>query len=285
MIAVLLMALLAFAAVLATRRREALVLRLEPVRGTWTAIGACTAVAVASAAILLVGPGSSAARAIHFLVIYALLGCVVPWGYTLLVERGSPADLGLRRPGWRRALAINAGMGMLLGLGIVFGPDLEGVSARDLAAASFTLLVGGLFELYLYYGFTHLRLERAFGPIPAILGTAALYSLWHVGTELPLHDGPWRGLLFLFVVGVLYQSIFSLTRHLLSIWPFFFLAGALTDFLRLGLPDRVTHNLGWAAAGWILMLGIPLALCAVDRAGISSGGRRSTSPPRRAAAG
>jgi hypothetical protein len=282
---VLLMAVLAFAVVLATRRRDALVLRCAPDRHTWAAIGTCAAVAVASAAILLVGPGSSAARAIHFLVIYAVLGSAVPWGYTLLVERGSPADLGLRRQGWLRALSINLGLGMLLGFGILFGPDLEKVSARDLAAASFTLLVGGLFELYLYFGFTHLRLERAFGPIPAIFGTAALYSLWHIGTELPLHDDPWRGLLFLFVVGVLYQSIFSLTRHLLSIWPFFFLAGVLTDFLRLGLPDRVTSNLGWAAAGWILMLGIPLALYAVHRAGFSSRGRKSTSPPRTTAAG
>jgi membrane protease YdiL (CAAX protease family) len=262
---VLMMALVAVAAVLAVRRREALALRWRPVRSTWVAIGACLAVAAASASILLVGPGSAAGSAIHYLGIYALLGCAVPWGYVLGVERGSQRDLGLRREGWQVALAINLGMGLLLGLGIVFGADLATVSTRDLAAASFTLLVGGLFELYLYYGFTHLRLERAFGPLPAILGTAALYSLWHIGTELPLHQDPWRGLGFLFVVGVLYQSVFSLTRNLLSIWPFFFLAGVLTDFLRLGLPERVTGNLGWAAAGWILMLGIPAAFLAARR--------------------
>jgi membrane protease YdiL (CAAX protease family) len=284
---VLVMALLGFAAVLATRRRDALVVRFTPDRHTWTAIATCAAVAAASASILLVGPGSSAARAIHVLVIYALLGCAVPWGYTLFVEGGSPADLGLRRQGSMPALAINLAMGALLGLGIVFGPDLDRVSARDLAAASFTLLVGGLFELYLYYGFTHLRLERAFGPIPAIFGTAALYSLWHIGTELPLHDDPWRGLLFLFVVGVLYQSIFSLTRRLISIWPFFFLAGVLTDFLRLGLPDRVTRHLEWAVAGWILMLGIPAVLYAFCRRTINrrSAGRRSASRSERGAAG
>jgi membrane protease YdiL (CAAX protease family) len=285
MTAVLLMALLAFAAVLATRRRDGLVFRCAPDRHTWVAIATCAAVAAVSASILAVGPGSIAARAIHFVVIYALLGGAVPWAYTLLVERGTPADLGLRRRGWARALAINVGLGLLLALGIVFGPDLGGVSARDLVAASFTLLVGGLFELYLYYGFTHLRLERAFGPIPAIFGTAALYSLWHIGTELPMHDDPWRGLLFLFVVGVLYQSVFSLTRHLLSIWPFFFLAGALTDFLRLGLPERVTNNLEWAVVGWILMLGIPLALYAGRSASISRRGRRPTSPTRTTAAG
>ena len=283
MTVVLLMAMVALAVVLAVRRRDALVVRWTPDRHTWAAIATCLLVAAVSASILLVGPASSAARALHFLVIYALLGCAVPWGYTFFVERGSPCDLGLRRQGWPIALAINVGMGLFLGLGIAFGPDLAAVSPRDVAAASFTLLVGGLFELYLYYGFTHLRLEKAFGPIPAILGTAALYSLWHIGTELPLHDDPWRGLAMLFVVGVLYQSVFSLTRNLLSIWPFFFLAGVLTDFLRLGLPERVTRNLGWASVGWVLMLGIPTALWVLSRtqprASRDSASRRS--PGRR----
>jgi membrane protease YdiL (CAAX protease family) len=260
MTAVAVMATLALAAVLALRRGDALAVRWAPDRHTWAAIGTGLAVAATSASILLVGPGSMAARALHFLGIYAVLGCAVPWGYTLFVERGSVRDLGLRREAWARALAINLVLGGVLGLGIVSGPHLARVSGRDLAAASFTLLVGGLFELYLYYGFIHLRLEKAFGPLPAILGSAALYSLWHIGTELPLHDDPWRGLGFLFVVGVMYQAVFSLTHHLLSIWPFFFLAGVLTDFLRLGLPERVTGNLGWAAAGWILMLGIPALL-------------------------
>lgn len=259
------MALVALAVALAAKRREAFAVRFAPNRDSWAAIATCLLVALVSASILLVGPGSVAARFLHFIVIYAVLGCAVPWGWTLFVERGALGDLGLRRQRWTLALAINLGMGAFLGLGIVFGADLSSVTARDLAAASYTLLVGGLFELYLYFGFTHLRLEKAFGTLAAILGTAALYSLWHIGTELPLHQDPWRGLGFLFVVGVLYQSIFSLTRSLLSIWPFFFLAGVLTDFLRLGLPERVTRNLGWATAGWILMLGIPAVLYAISR--------------------
>jgi hypothetical protein len=263
--AVSIMALVALCAVLVVRRREALVLRATPDRSTWVAVATCLAVTAVSASMLALDPDSQWARAIHFLVLYALLGCAVPWSWTLLAERGTARDLGLHRARLMPALCLNLGLGLLLGLGIVFGVDLRAVSVRDLAAASYTLLVGGLFELYLYYGFTHLRLERAFGVLPAIFGTAALYSLWHVGIELPLHDDPRRGLALLFAVGVLYQSVFSLTRNLLSIWPFFFLAGVLTDFLRLGLPERVTHNLGWASAGWILMLSIPLVLLGVSR--------------------
>ena len=94
---VVVMALLGFAAVLAARRRDALVVRFTPDRHTWTAIATCVAVAAASPSILLVGPGSSAARAIHVLVIYALLGCAVPWGYALFVEWR--AGLGRAAPG------------------------------------------------------------------------------------------------------------------------------------------------------------------------------------------
>jgi len=276
MTAVLIMAVLAFATALVVRRRDAFTLRFTPDRHTWAAVGACGAVVAASASLLAIGPGSAAARAVQFLVIYAVLGAVVPWGYVLIVEGGGPADLGLRRDRWRTAVALNLGLGLVLGMGIAFGPDLARASSPDVVAASFTLLVGGLFELYLYYGFTHLRLERAFGPIPAILGTAALYSLWHLGTELPLHQDPLRGLVFLFVVGVLYQSVFSWTRNLLSIWPFFFLSGVLTDFLRLGLPERVTRHPVWATAGWVLMIGIPLGLAGLRRRGVNPPSRGRT---------
>ena len=64
-----------------------------------------------------------------------------------------------------------------------------------------------------YYGFIHLRLRKAFGSLPAIVGTAAVYSLWHVGTELPLHAEPMAALTMLFLVGVMCQSVFAITYN------------------------------------------------------------------------
>ncbi|MDX1382951.1 MAG: hypothetical protein R3190_04855 [Thermoanaerobaculia bacterium] len=254
---VLALALVAFGVALAVRRREALSLAWSPDLGTAAAVATGVLAAALSGSLLLFEEGSFVREAIHWLLIYGLCGATLPWVWTLLVERTGPRGMGLVWRRWRSAVVVNFLLGAFLAIGLAFRADLRSIGFETLARASYTLLVGGLFEVYLYYGFIHLRLERAFGPVPAILGSAALYSLWHLGTELPLHEDPLGGLTFLFVVGVFYQSVFSAARNLLAIWPFFFLGGVLTDFVDLGFPERVTHRLGWATVGWILMLGLP----------------------------
>jgi hypothetical protein len=183
----------------------------------------------------------------------------------LLVERGTPADLGLHTRRWRASLLLS----LLFAAGAlvpVLRADLSRYEPAHLLGAVIHLNVGGLFELFLYYGFLHLRLRDAFGPLPAIIGSAALYSLWHLGTELPLHPEPAGALLMLFVVGLLGHALFATTYNLLVIWPFFFTAGVMNDFiLNLGLPDLIGRELRWPALGWALALGVPLAVLALAR--------------------
>lgn len=102
--------------------------------------------------------------------------------------------------------------------------------------------------------------------LPAILGTAAIYSLWHVGTELPLHTDPWEALAMLLVLGVLAQSLFAVTYNGLVYWPIFFTAGVLHDFVvNLGLPEPVATARFFPALGWILAVGLPLGLWTLAR--------------------
>ncbi len=113
---------------------------------------------------------------------------------------------------------------------------------------------GGLFELFLYYGFIHLRLEKAFGPLPAILLTAAIYVPWHTGTQLPLEADPWAAVVKLLAVGVLYQSVFSLTRNLLVVWPLLHGVGVMIDFaVNIGQVARVGAAWPWALGTLALM--------------------------------
>ncbi|HJL17121.1 MAG TPA: hypothetical protein RMH99_15755 [Sandaracinaceae bacterium LLY-WYZ-13_1] len=114
---------------------------------------------------------------------------------------------------------------------------------------------GGLFELFLYFGFVHLRLERAFGVLPAVVLTAILYVPWHVGTQLPLEPDPLFGAVKLLGVGLFYQSVFSLTRNVLIIWPFFHAVGVMIDFaVNLETLDRPAIELPWALASIAAML-------------------------------
>ena len=237
------------------RRKEALVLRWQPTRHTWVAVGTGILAFALSASLLLFDADSVAAQVIHYGLIYVVCGFAIPWGYTLLVERNSPAAMGLRRERWVTSLILGAVMAGLFSPIMIFEADLGAIDWAAFGKAAFVLTgAGGLFELFLYYGFIHLRLEKAFGTIPAILLTSAIYVLWHVGTQLPLEADPVAALWKLFLVGVMSQSLFSITRNLLVIWPLFHAMGVMIDFtVNIGMVERVSARLPWAVGTVIAM--------------------------------
>ena len=251
-----------FAIALVVRRKEAFQFRWQPTQHTWVAVGAGLLAFGFSALLLLFEPGSLPAQIIHNGLLYVVCGAAIPWGYTILVERGTPAGLGIKRERWVLSLIISviaAGLFMPL---LLFEGDLGAVGWGNVAKASFALTgAGGLFELFLYYGFIHLRLEKAFGTIPAILLTSAIYVLWHVGTQLPLEPDPLYAVWKLFWVGVMSQSLFSLTRNLLVIWPIFHAVGVMLDFaVNIGAVEGIVHEFPWAVGVVVVVAVISVGL-------------------------
>ena len=241
--------------------RKTFALSWAPTRHTWAAISAAALPALLSALALLFEPGSIPFNILLWLFIFGCCGFAIPWGYVLLVERGGPAALGISRHRWLMSVLIS----LLFACGSVFSllrqVDITRFDPGHVLGAAFQLNVGGLFEIFLYCGFLHLRLRDAFGPLPAIVGSAALYSLWHIGTELPLHPDPARALGMLFVIGLLCHALFATTYNVLVIWPLFFTAGVMHDFIvKLGLPASIGTSLGWPLLGWSLAIGVPGAI-------------------------
>lgn len=251
-----------FVIALVVRRKEAFRFRWQPTRHTWAAVGAGLLAFVFSASLLLFEPGSLPAQLIHNGLIYVVCGAAIPWGYTVLVERETPAALGLKRERWVLSLALSLVVAGLFVPILLFEGDLSSVGWGNVAKASFVLTgAGGLFELFLYYGFIHLRLEKAFGTIPAILLTSAIYVLWHVGTQLPLEPDSLYAMWKLFWVGVMSQSLFSMTRNLLVIWPLFHAVGVMLDFaVNIGAVEGMGHNLLWAVVVVVVIAAIGVAL-------------------------
>ena len=193
-------------------------------------------------------------QVIVFILIWAGLGFIWPWGYTLFVERSGPAAMGLTRERWKLSLILNVALGAMLFAQMAAQADLSRIDPIVFSQSALVLLTGNLFELFLFYGFIHLRLEKAFGVIPAIVLTAAVYVLWHVGTQLPLEADPLAAALKLFLVGIMYQSVFSLTRNLLAIWPFFVGGGVLLDFVvNVKAMEHMSRFTPWALATLALM--------------------------------
>ena len=259
---VIVIAAIAFTIALVIRRKEAFALRWQPDRHTLVAIGTGMLAFVFSALLLLFDAESVAARIIHNGLIYIVCGFAIPWGYTLLVERNTPAAMGLTRERWARSLILGLIVAGLMSPIIIFQVDLSAIDWGQMARGAVVLTgAGGLFELFLYYGFIHLRLEKAFGTIPAILATSAIYVLWHVGTQLPLEADPLMACVKLFAVGVMYQSMFSITRNLLTIWPFFHLVGVMIDFVvKLDAVDEILADFPWAVGVMVSMVVIGTVL-------------------------
>jgi len=244
MIFLTLSTILTLGAALIVRRKEALVFRWRPTTSTAVAFGAGLLAFGFSLSLLLFPANNMVKYAIHYGLIYLLCGFFLPWGYTLFVEKAPVKDMGLKKDKWKISLALSIILSLLFSLMIIFRVDWSKINWINFGRASLVLTgAGGLFELFLYFGFIHLRLEKAFGVIPAILGSALIYVLWHAGTQLPLEPDLGAAIFKLFLVGVMYQSIFSLTRNLLVIWPFFHWSGVMIDFaVNLEQIDLVSRS-------------------------------------------
>lgn len=96
------------------------------------------------------------------------------------------------------------------------------ISVKNLYGASY-ILAAGIFEMTFIYGFFRMSFEKAFGIIPAIILTSAFYSLHHAGFQPEF--------VHLFLVGLMYCSVFYITKNMLIIFPFFWGVGALWDVL------------------------------------------------------
>ena len=243
------------AVVIFVRRKEIFEFRWQPDKHTWAAVLTGLLAAGISMALLWLDAGSTAHSVLLYGGIWVLCGVVIPWGYVLLVE-GSPASaLGLRSENFGKSIWISLGLAVFFSLVIIFQADFSAMNLGVVAKGAVVLIVGGgLFELFLYYGFIHLRLDKAFGPLPAIFLTSGLYVLWHIGTQLTLEADPWMAALKLFGVGIMYHGIFSLTHNLAIIWPFFFASGVMIDFLvNIGEMDAVSGGFFWTLGAVVVM--------------------------------
>ncbi len=261
------MGIIVFVIVAFVRCKGVFTFRWQPTRDTWAAMGVGALAFALSASMLLVGTESLAAKWIHRLGIYVVCGVALPWGYVLLVERGKLSDLGLMREKLGTSLAINVILAALMSLIIIFEADLRTIHWGDFAKAAVALVgAGGLFEAFLYYGFIHRRLDDAFGMVPAIFLTSLIYVTWHTGTQLPLETDPVGAVWKLFWVGVMYQSVFSLTHNLWIIWPFFHGVGVMIDFaVNIGATNRVAAEFPAAVGTLLGMAGVGILLILIAR--------------------
>jgi membrane protease YdiL (CAAX protease family) len=98
----------------------------------------------------------------------------------------------------------------------------------------------GFFEALFWRGWVLLRLEEAFGVIPAVLLGSFLYAAYHIGYAMPIDE-----MVFLFLIGIMFAIAFRLTKNVFILWPVFQPMGQLVTLIRDELTLPLISTLGF----------------------------------------
>lgn len=200
-------------------------------------------------ATVIVGPDFGGGLA--YFVLYAVLGATlfgvgIPLYWMAIVRRRPLADLGLTTRWWGLSIALQLGFAALQYAGTLARVQLP--PFEQLVPLIALTLAIGFFEAVFWRGWILLRLEEAFGIVPAVLLGSLLYAAYHIGYAMPLDE-----MVFLFFIGVMFAVAFRLTRSVLVLWPVFQPMGQLVTLIRDGLTLPLISALGFSEV-LILML-------------------------------
>jgi len=199
--------------------------RFEPQKSTAVAFATGLVIILLSTSMILF-EDTQAETVLHIILRDFLMIFVVGFCFPLLYVRSKEHSfeaLGITKRKLKTSLVLNLGLAVLLLASFIFGNKTAiAVGYKSLFAISY-ILVAGVFEMVCIYGFLRHYFEKAFGIIPAILLTALFYSLHHAGFQPEF--------LKLFFVGIMYCSVFYITRNIFIIFPFFWGVGAAWDVL------------------------------------------------------
>jgi len=187
--------------------------------------------------------GSTVAGGMAYFGLYAVLGATligvgIPLYWTVVIRKRPVSDLGLTRERLGVSITLQLIFAVLQFSGAYRGlkiPTLE--SLLPLVALSLAI---GLFEAIYWRGWVLLRLEEAFGFLPALILGSALYAAYHIGYGMPASE-----MVFLFFIGVMYAIAFRITKNVFMLWPVFQPMGQLVTLIKDGLSLPLLAGLGF----------------------------------------
>lgn len=198
--------------------------------------------------------GSTVAGGMAYFGLYAVLGATlfgvgIPLYWTVVVRKRPVSDLGLTRDRLGLSIVLQLVFAALQFSGAYRGlkiPTME--SILPLIALSLAI---GFFEAIFWRGWVLLRLEEAFGFLPALILGSALYAAYHIGYGMPTSE-----MVFLFFIGVMYAITFRITKNVFMLWPIFQPMGQLVTLIKDGLSLPLLSSLGFVEAlilMWVLV--------------------------------
>jgi membrane protease YdiL (CAAX protease family) len=190
---------------------------------------------------VIVGP--DAGGGLPYFLLYAVLaatlfGVGIPLYWTVVVRQRPLADLGLTTRWLGLSMVLQLVFAVLQYMGTLANVQLP--PFEQLVPLVALALAIGFFEALFWRGWVLLRLEEAFGVIPAVLLAAFLYAAYHIGYAMPMDE-----MVFLFLIGVMFAIAFLLTKNVFILWPVFQPMGQLVTLIRDELTLPLISTLGF----------------------------------------
>ncbi len=178
-----------------------------------------------------------------YFFLYAILGATLfgiglPLFWMVIFRKRTLQDLGITTKQLGLCLILQLVFAALQFAGTLAQADFPPYE-RLIPLLALSLAIG-FFEAIFWRGWVLLRLEEAFGMIPAILLGSLLYAAYHVGYAMPLEE-----IAFLFWIGLLYAVTFRLTKSIFILWPLLQPAGQLVTLIKDGLDLPLIASLGF----------------------------------------
>jgi membrane protease YdiL (CAAX protease family) len=204
---------------------------------------------------IIIGPETGGGLPYFFL--YAILGATIfgvglPVYWMVIIRRRPLSDLGITT----RLLGVSIVLQIVLAILQYFSTLGQSnlPPFQQLIPLIWLSLTIGFFEALFWRGWVLLRLEEAFGIIPAILLGSILYALYHVGYGMPLDE-----IVFLFFIGLLFAVTFRLTKNIFILWPVFQPMGQLVTLIKDQLTLPLVASLGFIDALMLMVVILWLA--------------------------
>lgn len=178
-----------------------------------------------------------------YFLLYALLGAGIcgvgfPLYWIVVVRKRPLSDLGISAHWLRISLGLQIVFASLQYIGTLAKTDLPQFE-QFIPLLALSLCIG-FFEAVFWRGWVLLRLEEAFGLIPAVLLGSLLYAAYHIGYAMPMSE-----MIFLFFIGMMYAIAFRLTKNVFILWPIFQPMGQLVTLIKDGLDLPLLASLGF----------------------------------------
>lgn len=201
--------------------------------------------------------GAETGGGLPYFFLYAVLGATVfglglPLYWMVVVRKRPLADLGISMRWLGLSLALQLVFAVLQFSGAWKSIDLPQME-KVLPLITLALAIG-FFEAVFWRGWVLLRLEEAFGLIPALLLGSALYAAYHIGYGMPMDE-----MIFLFFIGLMYAAAFRLTRNVFLLWPVLQPMGQLITLIKDGLDLPLLASLGFVEVLVVMVVLVWLA--------------------------